>query len=164
MTIFLVNWLRPGLRDLHELHLKRELLKDDRFKTAAFRVADAREPGPYRVVGVTHTDWVIEDPGYSSTRARLEVGFTNAGSRYWYWFNWLEPERSFLFGWHRDGHHEDLGPVHAQVHQGESVIDRRVATPITGHPGAIFHRRLEQLPEALLSLEWIDDTVIGFPD
>lgn len=165
MTLFLVNWLRPGMRNLHHVHLLRELEKDNRFETVEFRLAEPREAGSYRVIGHTKTNWIIDDPAYPSLDARLELGFTvSQDDDYWYWFNWIEPERSFMFGWHRDGDHPEFGPVHKQVSQGNSVVDRAAATLIDKHPGAIFHRRLAQLPSTVSMIEWDDDRVIGFTE
>ncbi len=81
-----------------------------------------------------------------STIARVEIGFT-AGNNVdddWYWFNWIEPERSFALGWHRDNDHPELGPTHVQINQSDSIVARKPVKPIEGHPGAMFHGRLEQ--------------------
>ena len=154
------------MRNLHRVHLARELQKDDRFDTVEFRLADPREAGNYRVVGSTKTRWILDDPTYPATDARLEIGFTDSkqDTDYWYWFNWIEPERSVMLGWHRDGDHPDLGPTHVQLNQGDSVVARRVVETIDGHPGAIFHARLEQLPRLLQTIEWDGDRAIGFEE
>ena len=152
------------MRNLHQVHLVREVQKDDRFETVEFRLADPREDGSYRVVGTTKTRWILDEPSYLSTDARIEIGFKNAEdeSDYWYWFNWIEPERPFMLGWHRDGDHPDLGSTHVQINQGKSVVSRKSADIIDAHPGAIFHSRLEQLPSMLKQIEWDGDQVIGF--
>lgn len=166
MNIFLVNWVRPGMRDLHRDHLSREFEKDDRFDAVKFRLADPREAGRYRVVGHTTTQWILDDPSYPSTDARIEVGFKRPQNddRYWYWFNWVEPDRSFMFGWHCDDDHPEHGRVHEQIHQGDSVVDRRSAEIVGENPGAIFHNRLERLPTALDAVEWDGDRAVGFED
>lgn len=152
------------MRELHKVHLVREFKKDDRFETVKFRLAEPREPGSYRVIGHTKTHWFLDDPSYPATDARIEVGFKNGqdDEYYWYWFNWIEPEKSFMLGWHRDGDHPKHGPVHRQINQGESVVDRESAAVIDAHPGAIFHTRLEQLPHVLGEVEWDNDRAIGF--
>ena len=152
------------MRTLHRVHLVNEFQKDDRFDTAEFRLAEPREVGSYRVVGSTKTQWVLDDPTYPSLDARIEVGFADPSqdNHYWYWFNWIEPERSFMLGWHRDGDHPDLGPTHVQINQGESVVARKPAETVESHPGEIFHRRLDQLPDMLKQIEWDGDQAIGF--
>lgn len=164
MPIFLVNWMRPGMRNLHRVHLYREFEKDDRFETVEFRLAEPREGGAYRVVGSTRTQWIVNDPAYPSTDARVEIGFKNAtqDDHYWYWFNWIEPDRSFMLGWHRDGDHPEYGPTHLQINQGGDVVDRVSADVIDAHPGSIYHQRLEQLPSVLKKIEWNEDQVTGF--
>ncbi|RQG89558.1 hypothetical protein EA473_21880 [Natrarchaeobius chitinivorans] len=154
--------MRPGMRTLHRIHLVRELQNDDRFDTVEFRLAEPRESGSYRVVGSTKTQWLLDDPTYPSTDARIEIGFTDQDNEYWYWFNWIEPERSFMLGWHRDGDHPDLGPAHVQINQGESVVARKSAETIDSHPGEIFHRRLGQIPSMLKRVSWDGDQAIGF--
>lgn len=117
IPLFLVNWLRTGMRTFHQVHLRREFEKDSRFKTGRFRLADPREDGSYRVVGVTQTDWILDEPTYPSTDVRIEVGFKDAdqGIDYWYQFNWIEPNRSFMLGRHRDGDYPDLGATRVQL-------------------------------------------------
>ena len=129
-----------------------------------FRLAEPREPGSYRVVGHTKTQWFLDDSSYPATDARIEVGFQSSqdDASYWYWFNWIEPERSFMLGWHQDSDHPDHGPVHRQINQGGSVVDRKPAAVIDGHPGALFHGRLEQLPRVLGAVEWDGEQAIGF--
>lgn len=166
MGVFLVNWMRPGMRNLHKDHLAREFEKDDRFNAVKFRLADPREDGKYRAIGRTTTRWIIDDPSYPSIDARVEVGFKNPQNDdcYRYWFNWIEPKRSFMFGWHRDDDHPECGPVHKQINQGDSVVDRDTAEIIDENPGAIFHSRLEQIPKALDTIEWDGDRAIGYKD
>ena len=152
------------MRTLHRVHLRGEFENDSRFETAEFRLADPREDGSYRVIGSTQTDWILDDPTYPSTDVRIEVGFkdANQGTDNWYWFNWIEPERSFMLGWHRDGDHPELGETHVQINQGDAVVTRKPAQTIDGHPGAIFHRRLEQLPDTLKAVTWDGDQAVGF--
>lgn len=160
IPIFLGNWMRA----LHRVHLTQALQNDDRFETVSFRLAGPRERGSYRVVGSTRTNWLLDDPDYPATGARLEVGFADSpdDADYWYWINWIEPERSFMLGWHRDDDHPNLGPTHLQITQGGSVVDRVAVDPIDEHPGAIFYRRLEQLPDVLTRITWDGDDVVGF--
>lgn len=67
-----------------------------------------------------------------------------------------------MFGWHRDSDHPEHGPVHRQIIQGDSVVDRGPAEFIDAHPGAIFHSRVEQLPRVLGRVEWDTDQASGF--
>jgi hypothetical protein len=105
----------------------------------------------------------LEDPSYPATTSRLEVGFELGGPSEddSYWFNWIEPSRSFLFGWHQDSDHQDLGPVHLQVNQHDAPIDHRSATYIDRHPMAVVEARLDQLPGALARVSWDGGTVTG---
>lgn len=152
------------MRNLHRVHLARELERDNRFDTVEFRLAEPREDGIYRVIGSTKRQWAVDDPEYVATEARLEVGFkdTKQDTSEWYWFNWVEPAKSFVFGWHRDSDHPEHGPTHIRLNQGESVVVREPAEKIGGHPGAIFHEQLDQLPTMLNKVSWEGDQVTGF--
>lgn len=166
MGVFLVNWIRPEMRNLHRNHLVRAFEKDDRFERVDFRLAEPREAGKYRVIGHTKTRWITDDPSYPATDARFEVGFKKPRETdgYQYWINWIEPERSVLLGWHRDDDHPEYGPVHKQIQQADSVVARESAEVVGENPGAIFYGRLEQLPETIATIEWDDEQAVGFTD
>jgi len=127
------------------------------------RIADHRTPGPYRVEAETEPGVFLADDTYPVTTARIEIGFEVAGQSGTdsYWVNWIEPDRNFLLGWHQDQDHPDLGPVHIQVTQYTDAVDRTGAAYIDDHPMAVLEARLDQLPDALASVQWDGDTVSG---
>ena len=127
------------------------------------RIADHRTPGPYRVEAETEPGVFLADDTYPVTTARIEIGFEVAGQSGTdsYWVNWIEPDRNFLLGWHQDQDHPDLGPVHIQVTQYTNTVDRTAAAYIDDHPMAVLEARLDQLPDALASVQWYGDTVSG---
>ena len=71
-----------------------------------------------------------------------------------YWFNWIEPARDFLLGWHQDDDHPEYGNVHIQVNNSGTAIAHEPATFVDKHPMAIVATRLEQLPTAIDAVEW----------
>lgn len=71
-----------------------------------------------------------------------------------YWFNWIEPERSLLVGWHQDETHDDLGPVHLQVNDRATAVDHQQVQFIDSHPLDVVERRLEALDDAAFAVEW----------
>jgi len=105
----------------------------------------------------------LGDDSYPVTTARIEVGFelTGQSRNDFYWFNWIEPDRNFLLGWHQDSDHPDLGPVHIQINQNDASIEHESATFIDKHPMAVVEARLGQLPDALDSVQWNNNTVTG---
>lgn len=162
MVVFLADRTNLQARQLHR-RIRNRFQSDDRFDTVQLRVAEPREPGPYRVVTRVDPRGFLEDPSYPVTTARIETGFqldTEADHEY-YWFNWIEPDRGALLGWHRDRDHPDLGPTHLQCDRGETAVDRERATFLDEHPMAVFEARLRQLPDALERVEWEDGRPIG---
>lgn len=160
MVVFLAGRKHLRIGQLHR-RIKNRLQSDGRFESVRLRVAQQREAGPYRVVAGADPGVLLGD--YPAASARIEVGFSFPGhvDHEFYWFNWIDPERNFLLGWHRDGDHGDLGPVHLQVNQDGSAVDREPATFLDEHPMAVLEARLRQLPEALASVRWTDGTVAG---
>lgn len=160
MVVFLAGRKHVRIGQLHR-RIKNRLQSDGRFETVRLRVAEPREPGPYRVVAGTDPRMLLDD--YPASAARIEVGFSVPGhvDHEFYWFNWIEPDRNFLLGWHRDDDHGDLGPVHLQVNQDGSPVDRERAQLLDEHPMAVLEARLTQLPEVLAGVQWTDGTVVG---
>jgi hypothetical protein len=119
------------------------------------RRAEPREAGPYRVVAAVDSRQFLDDDGYPVTTARVEVGFQlQTGEPHeHYWFNWIEPERSLLVGWHQDDTHGDLGPVHLQVDDGATPVAHEPAEFIDSHPLDVVERRLDSLRDAVLAVE-----------
>ena len=158
--IFLADRADIQARQLHR-RLTNRFQTDGYFEVVEFRITGPREPGPYRVVAETNPQLFLDDEAYPVERARIEVGFhLRWGEDYdHYWFNWIEPERDFLLGWHQDDDHSDLGPVHLQVNQGGEPLEHVAATFIEAHPMAILEARLEQLGDVLSRVEWDDGTV-----
>jgi hypothetical protein len=97
------------------------------------------------------------------TTARVEIGFqlqTGEPHEY-YWFNWIEPDRSLLVGWHNDDTHDDLGPVHLQVNDGATPVSHESAEFIDSHPLDVVERRLHLLRDAVLAVEWGQERPVG---
>lgn len=153
--VFLANRANLQGRRLHD-RIKNRLRPA--FDDVRRRRTEPREPGAYRVVGDADPRIFLGDDGYPTTTARIEVGFRlrTETSHEHYWFNWIEPDRELLVGWHQDGTHDDLGPVHVQVNDGATVVDRRPARFIDAHPLDVVGRRLEALEDAVLAVEWAD--------
>lgn len=162
MGIFLAGRGHVQTRELHR-RIRNRFQSDTDFGTVRLRITGPREPGPYRVVAETDPQGFTDDTSYPVTTARIEVGFelewpTGNDS---YWFDWIEPDRNFMLGWHQDSDHGNLGPVHIQVNQNEAPIDHGSGTFIDEHPMAVVAARLDQLPDALASVQWNDGTVTG---
>jgi hypothetical protein len=160
MVVFLANRANLQSKRLHDrIRNRLAAVLDD----ARRRRSDPRDPGPYRVVGMLNPRQFLPDETYPATTARVEVGFqlrTRVSQEY-YWFNWIEPDRGLLVGWHRDGTHDDLGPVHAQVNDRSTVVERRRARFVDSHPLDVVERRLGSLPELVRSVEWADGRPVG---
>jgi hypothetical protein len=162
MVVFLADRDNIRIRQLHR-RIKNRFQSDDRFDVARLRVAQPREPGPYRAVGQVDAQRFLDDSSYPIHTARIEVGFQLPSHRSHerYWFNWIESDRTVLVGWHQDDTHPDLGPVHLQVNQGATTIDREPAAFIDQHPMAVVEARLQQLPATVPRIEWVDGTTVG---
>ncbi len=103
------------------------------FESVRRRRAEPREAGPYRVVADVNPR--LDDDEYPVTAARVEIGFqlqTREPHEY-YWFNWIEPDRSLLVGWHQDDTHDGLGPVHLQVNDCATPVAHEPAEFIDSH-------------------------------
>lgn len=162
MVVLLADRGTVQLRRLHQ-RIKRRFQTDGRFSPVRFRIAAPRDPGPYRVIAPTDPRLFLAEETYPVASARIEVGFDRPGRDHdlRYWFNWIEPERDFLLGWHRDDHHPDLGPTHLQVSQeGEAVVHAPAAV-IDAHPMAVVEARLAQLPATLSHVRWRGETATG---
>ena len=160
MVIFLADRADIQARQLHR-RIAIRFQTDGYFEAVQLRVTEPREPGPYRVVARTDPQLFFGDEAYPVASARIEVGFQLRWHEDYnhYWFNWIEPERDFLLGWHQDDGHPNLGPVHVQVSQGGEPIKHAPATFVDAHPMAILEARLEQLGDVLSRVQWDDRTI-----
>ncbi|ERH06384.1 MAG: hypothetical protein J07HN4v3_01999 [Halonotius sp. J07HN4] len=153
MVVFLANRANLQARRLHDRIANRlrgpcEMVEQRR--------TEPHEPGPYRVVGeVTPREFLGVD-AYPTDDARIEIGFRleTRVSHEHYWYNWIEPNRGLLIGWHRDQTHDDLGPVHLQLDSEEAVVERQAATFIDAHPLAVVAQRLASLPAVVQGVKW----------
>lgn len=160
MVVFLANRANLQSKRLHD-RIKDRLSAD--LQDVRRRRADPREAGPYRIVGEVNPRPFLGDDAYPTTIARVEVGFqfrTDEPYEY-YWFNWVEPDRSMLVGWHQDGTHDNLGPVHLQVNDGSTPIDRQPARFVDSHPLDVVEQRFGELEKTVRGVEWEDGQPTG---
>lgn len=162
MVVFLADPADLHARQLHR-RIANRFQTDGYFEAVQFRVAEPREPGPYRVVARTDPKLYLDDERYPVAVGRIEVGFElrGLGQHDHYWFNWIEPKRDFMVGWHQDDDHPALGQVHVQVNQGGAPIEHASATFLDAHPMAILEARLEQLGDVLSKVVWHEGAVTG---
>lgn len=155
--IFLAH--RDGLRNkrLHR-RIRNRFQTDSAFGSVRLRVATHRERGPYRVVAETDPRVRFDVAEYPTQTARLEIGFDveSHSDNDFYWFNWVEPERNLLLGWHQDDDHPEHGEVHLQVNQSDTVVVRERAAFIDKHPMAVVEARLGQLPDTVRAIRFED--------
>ena len=153
MVVFLANRANLQNKRLHDCIQNR---LNGTFENVRRRRAEPREAGPYRVVVDVNPRQFLDDVEYPVTAARIEIGFQlQTGEPYEYcWFNWIEPDRSLLVGWHQDDTHDDLGPVHLQVNDGATSVAHEPAEFIDSHPLDVVERRLNALRDAVLAVEW----------
>lgn len=152
-------------------NLQRKLLHDriqhrlsGELDSARRRRAEPHEAGPYRVVAELDPRQFLGNETYPVTTARIEVGFqiqTGKPHEY-YWFNWIEPDRSLLVGWHQDDTHDDLGPVHLQVNDGKTPVAHEPAQFIDSHPLDVVERRLDLLRDIVPAVRWEQGRPVGF--
>ena len=161
MVVFLANRANLQRKRLHDRIQSR---LSGEFETVRRRRAEPREPGPYRVVGEVNPRQFLADDACPVSTARVEIGFQlQTGEPYeYYWFNWVEPERNLLVGWHQDDTHDDLGPVHLQINNETTVVERQPAVFIDSHPLDVVARRLHSLQDAVGAVEWNQQRPIGF--
>lgn len=160
MVVFLAN--RANLQS-KRLHGRIQNRFSTEFDAVRRRRSEPREGGPYRVVGEVNPRQFLDDDAYPTTAARIEVGFQlrRGDSHEYYWFNWIEPGRSMLVGWHQDDTHDDLGPVHLQVNDGSTAVDHRPARFVDSHPLDVIEQRLGELRTAVRAVEWKDGRPVG---
>lgn len=160
--IFLAK--RDGLnhKRIHR-RIKNRLQSDSLFNFVQLRVSTHREPGPYRVIAKTDPREFLEDSSYPVKTVRLEIGFDVEVSidNDFYWFSWVEPERSLVLGWHQDDDHPEYGEVHFQLDQSDSDTLRESAEYIEKHPMAVVEARLDQLPDVVQTVKWNNGTATG---
>jgi hypothetical protein len=161
MVVFLTNRANLQSRRLHNRILTRF---NAEFTNVRRRRAEPREAGPYRVIGEVNPQQYFRDDEYPAETARVEVGYQLQTSQpyEYYWFNWIEPERNLLVGWHQDETHDDLGPVHLQVNDGATTVDRQRAKFLDSHPLDVVEQRLGELRSAVFAVEWEKDRPVGF--
>jgi len=160
MIVFFANRTNLQTKRLHD-RIKNRLSGE--FENVRRRRAEPRETGPYRVVADVNPRQFLGDETYPETIARVEIGFQlQTGVPYeYYWFNWIEPKRSLLVGWHQDGTHDDLGPVHLQVNDGATAVAHQPAQFIDSHPLDVVERRLNALRDVVFAVEWEQERPVG---
>ncbi|WP_345782548.1 hypothetical protein [Halostagnicola sp. A-GB9-2] len=160
MVVFLANRANLQSKRLHD-RIQNRLSAE--FDDVHRRRTEPREAGPYRVVGTVNPRQFLDNEAYPAATARIEVGFQLQTSELYeyYWFNWVEPDRQLLVGWHQDNTHDDLGPVHLQVNDSSTVVEHRPASFIDSHPLDVIERRLESLPDTVTAVEWEDGRPVG---
>jgi hypothetical protein len=153
MVVFLANRANLQSKRLHD-RIQNRL--SGTFENVRRRRAEPREAGPYRVVADVNPRQFLGDDEYPVTDARVEIGFQlrTSDPYEYYWFNWIEPERSLLVGWHQDDTHDDLRPVHLQVNDGASAVDQQRAQFIDSHPLDVVEQRLDSLHDAVFAVGW----------
>jgi len=160
MVVFLANRANLQSKRLHD-RIQNRL--SGAFENVRRRRAEPREAGPYRVVAEVDPRQYLGDGEYPVTIARIEIGFQlqTGEPREYYWFNWIEPERSLLVGWHQDDTHDDLGPVHLQVNDGATPVAHEPAEFIDSHPLDVVECRLDSLRDVNLAVEWEQGRPVG---
>jgi hypothetical protein len=160
MVVFLANRANLQSKRLHD-RIQNRLTGE--FQNVRRRRAEPREAGPYRVVAEVDPRQFLDDDEYPVMAARVEIGFQlqMVEPHEYYWFNWIEPDRSLLVGWHQDDTHDDLGPVHLQVNDGATPVAHEPAQFIDSHPLDVVERRLNSLQDAVLAVEWDQGRPVG---
>jgi hypothetical protein len=160
MVVFLANRANLQQKRLHD-RIQNRL--GGSFDDVRRRRAGPREAGAYRVVADVNPRQFLDDPEYAVPGARVEIGFQlqTRDPHEHYWFNWLEPDRRLLIGWHQDDTHDDLGPVHLQVNDGATPVAHEPAQFVDAHPLDVVERRLHSLPDTVLAVEWEQGRPVG---
>lgn len=155
MVIFFANRANLQVRRLHEGIKKRW---EGYLSQVRVIRASARDPGMYRVVGEVDPRSFLDDESYPARETRIEIGFKlqTPDPYEHYWFDWIEPERELLVGWHQDDDHNGLGPVHLQVNDGTSAVDHQPAHFVDDHPYSVVEQRFEELSAVIAAIEWDD--------
>ncbi len=160
MVVFLADRTNLQSKRLHD-RIQNRLSGE--FDNVRRRRAEPREAGPHRVVADVDPRQFLGDDEYPAATARVEIGFQlQTGEPYeYYWFNWIEPDRSMLVGWHQDDTHDDCGPVHLQVNDGATPVAHEPAHFIDSHPLDVVEHRLTSLQDAVLAVEWEQGRPVG---
>ena len=141
---------RTLLREVHD-----RLSKHGGYENVRYRPSRRR---PRHVLADVETTVFLGDSDGTGA-ARLEVRFwypSDVDYEY-YRLNWIESDRDFMLGFHRDADHPDLGPCHIQVDHEGATVDRHAADFLDAHPLSVLERRLTQLPAALGTVRWQDE-------
>ncbi|WP_096394177.1 hypothetical protein [Halorubrum trapanicum] len=160
MVVFLADRTNLQSKRLHDRIGNRLGVE---FDTVRRRRAEPREAGPYRVVADVNPRQFLDDDEYPVTAARIEIGFQpQTGEPHEYYrFNWIEPDRRLLVGWHRDDTHDDLSTVHLQVNDGATPAAHEPAQFINSHPLDVVERHLDSLRDVVLAVEWDRGRPVG---
>ena len=160
MVVFLANRANLQSKRLHD-RIQNRL--SGTFEHVRRRRAEPREAGTYRVVADVDPRQFLGDNEYPVSDARVEIGFQlrTSDPYEYYWFNWIEPERSLLVGWHQDDTHDDLGQVHLQVNDGATAVDHQRTQFIDSHPLDVVEQRLNSLPDTVFAVEWEQARPVG---
>lgn len=160
MVVFLANRANLQSKRLHD-RIQNRLSSE--FETVRRRRAEPCEAGPYRVVADVNPRQFLDDTEYPVTTARVEIGVQlQTGDSYeYFWFNWIEPDRRLLVGWHQVDTHDDLGPVHLQVNDGTTPVAHEPSEFMDLHPLAVVEHRLTSLRDVVLAVEWRQGHPIG---
>jgi hypothetical protein len=116
------------------------------------------------VVGSVNPRAFLDEASYPTEIARIEIGFRLRmdDPDEQHWFNWIEPNRKMLVGWHQDDTHDELGPVQRQVNDGAVAVDHRPARFIDARPLDVVSRRLEKLRDLVRAIKWDGEQSVGF--
>lgn len=86
------------------------------------------------------------DPPTGPEPPTVDVEWRFAGDEQYYRIHYADPNAGFDCGWHRDGDHPDLGPVHFQYrHEGTSESGREPAAFERSVPTEILWTALDRL-------------------
>lgn len=93
---------------------------------------------------------------YPVKEAELHVSFDVPPNRPYDFYNiqWVEAEREFMFGWHQDETHVDLGECHLQLDYHGETVQREAAAFLDTHPMNVFDRRITDLVELVAAVSW----------
>ena len=138
-------------RDVHDRLTNQAGCEDVRYRPS-------RRRPRYVVVDVDPATFLGDS--YDAATVRLEIRFWYpAGVDHEYYrINWVEPDRNLMLGFHQDADHPDLGPCHIQLDHEETPVNRHSASFLDAHPLAVLDDRPRQLPAAVETIGWENET------
>lgn len=68
-----------------------------------------------------------------------------------------------MLDFHQDADYPDLGPCHIQLNHKDTPVDRYSAMFLDAHPLAVLDTRVQQLPSAVESIYWENETPLLSP-